>query len=857
MGSKKAKRSGEKTFYPYFLDQKPGFFLNGFLYRLFKRATVAEGMKEKLRRMQKEGTVVYATKYRGQLDYLLYHYNFRRRRLPYPKIAFDLNMSILLPFTYFVKVVFSQISSILRHGRLPNPYQAGFYKRAILDRTPCLMFLIDPKGFVRRFIHSEKDHLQFLLETQKGMNHPIFVVPQLVLYQKTPEMDYVTLRSIFFGFKENPGVIRKIVLFFTHNRHAFIDFGEPINLKTYLETQPAERSIAEMSAEIRTMLIDGIDSQKRVILGPIMKSRQQLKENVLLDPRVKEKIETIATAEGQKVWQLRKKAGEFFDEIAADYDIAYVQFFAKILGWFWKKIYEGIDVDTAGLAKVREWARKGPLIYVPSHKSHIDYLILNYILHNNHMHIPRVAAGKNLAFWPMGHIFRKSGAFFIRRSFKQPRLYFEVFNRYIKALVGEGHPIEFFIEGGRSRNGKLVLPKTGFLSILLKARQEGFCKDLIFVPASIVYDRVIEEKSLLEEVGGGSKEKESLIQIIKARRFLKRRHGKVYLRFGEPFSLNEYLSLTQPSPNEVHRKLAFHLIQAINQVTLVTPLSLIATAILTKHHRGFLYSELFQTVETLLRFLKRHEFPVASSLADPSKAVQETLSILMNWKITAVLEGAEGEEEPFYYVEEDKKIELEYYKNNIIHFFILHAFVATSLLSGKEEIKYPESVISECTFLKNLFASEFVFDEEEVLTARVSLAIDYFLEAGFLSKAGVNGGYKITKSGFDKLPIWAALAKTFLESYWIAVRSMIQQKNKKAKKEDFLKQMSYLGRRYHKLGIVDHIGSLSRLNFTNAIGYIDKEIMKSPEGTLRDQRLSRERLSKFGQRLYELSRYGQ
>ena len=147
--------------------------------------------------------------------------------------------------------------------------------------------------------------------------------------------------------------------------------------------------------------------------------------------------------------------------------------------------------------------------------------------------------------------------------------------------------------------------------------------------------------------------------------------------------------------------------------------------------------------------------------------------------------------------------------------------------------------------------------KEEVLTARVSLAIDYFLETGFLSKAGVNGGYKITKSGFDKLPIWAALAKTFLESYWIAVRSMIQQKNKKAKKEDFLKQMSYLGRRYHKLGIVDHIGSLSRLNFTNAIAYIDKEIMKSLAGTLRDQRLSRERLSKFGQRLYELSRYGQ
>ncbi|GAI54342.1 unnamed protein product, partial [marine sediment metagenome] len=167
------------------------------------------------------------------------------------------------------------------------------------------------------------------------------------------------------------------------------------------------------------------------------------------------------------------------------------QTFIWALTWFWKKIFEGVDVDMTGLAKVREWARRGPLIYVPSHKSHIDYLVLNYVLYNYHMHTPRVTAGKNLAFWPMGQIFRKCGAFFIRRSFKREKLYSEVFQRYIKSLLEEGHPIEFFIEGGRSRNGKLMLPKTGFLSILLQAYHEGFCNDLIFVPASITYDRSI------------------------------------------------------------------------------------------------------------------------------------------------------------------------------------------------------------------------------------------------------------------------------------------------------------------------------------------------------------------------------
>ena len=161
------------------------------------------------------------------------------------------------------------------------------------------------------------------------------------------------------------------------------------------------------------------------------------------------------------------------------------------------KMFQGIEFEPDELAMVREQARKGSVVYIPSHKSHIDYLVLNYVLFHYHMHVPRIAAGKNLAFWPMGNIFRKSGAFFIRRTFRGARLYATVFKRYVKALLKEGHPLEFFIEGGRSRSGKLVLPKIGFLSILLEAYKEGYCDDLIFVPSSISYDRIIEEKEYL------------------------------------------------------------------------------------------------------------------------------------------------------------------------------------------------------------------------------------------------------------------------------------------------------------------------------------------------------------------------
>ncbi len=688
------------------------------------------------------------------------------------------------------------------------------------------------------------------------MDRPIFIVPHLVIYQRTPEKDRPGLTSIFFGFRDNPGMVRKALLFFRHQRRAILDFGQPLNLKSYLGSEPQGRTIPDMATEVRKILIESIDSQKRVILGPIMKSRQQHKEIVLMDRRINEKIENTAASSKKKLRHVRKTAEGFFDEIAADYNSTYIEAFQLGLALLWKKMFEGIEVDEASLARVREWARSGPLIFVPSHKSHVDYLVLNYVLLNHYMHIPRIAAGRNLAFWPMGYIFRKTGAFFIRRSFRQP-LYVEVFNRYIKVLLEEGHPIEFFIEGGRSRNGKLVLPKTGFLSILLQAHAEGACKDLIFVPASIAYDRIVEEKAYIKEMEGGKKEQESLKQIIGARKFLKRRYGKIYMRFNEPFSLNEYLEKTKVSPRLMEHKLAFHLVESINQVTPVTPLSLIATAILGYHRRGFLYEELADTSNTLLRLLRKHGAPIVNSLDDLPSAVQETLTLLINWKVVDSLKGEDGNEETFYFVEDDKKIELEYYKNCIVHYFLHHALVAASLLSGKEEVKTHDSVFSDYEFMLDLLRIEFIFNEEADVHAIAGNVINDFLTAGYLLESPEDGGFKVTRHGFDELPIWANLIKTFLESYWIAVKCVAQQKNMGLRKEELLKKMNYLGRRYYKLGVVDHIGALSRLNFTNALGVITKEVSKAGSDSELDRSAALERLSQLARKVYDLSRHGQ
>ncbi|MBW2000611.1 MAG: 1-acyl-sn-glycerol-3-phosphate acyltransferase, partial [Deltaproteobacteria bacterium] len=394
--------------YPFVMEEKPSLFLGWFLYRLFGRVQLEQSMVEPLRRMSHEGPVLYAIKYPGRLDFLLYHYLYRKRRLPYPRIALDHNLIWFLPLRRAWQSLAFYTKSLFRERRVPNPVEDGFLEQALKQGASMLLPLVDPKGFRRQFVYARKDPLQLLLETQMTLDRSIHIVPQLVIYDKAPERETVSFKGILFGYRDNPGFLRKSLLFFARNRRAFIDFGSPVDLKAFLAARSPERSLEDTAAELRQLLVQRIDEQKRVILGPVMKSRQQLKETVLRDPELSRLMETMAQGDRRKLKVVRRKAGGLFDDIAADYNPTYVELAVLALSWLWKRIFEGIDVDPSDLARVREGARKGPVIYVPSHKSHVDYLVLNYVLHQHHTHTPRIAAGENLAFWPVGHFFRKT-----------------------------------------------------------------------------------------------------------------------------------------------------------------------------------------------------------------------------------------------------------------------------------------------------------------------------------------------------------------------------------------------------------------------------------------------------------------
>ena len=848
----------KKPCFPFVLDQKPGLFLNWFLYQLFKRVKFDTSMTEQLRQMQREGTIIYTTKYHSHLDYLLLHYCLLRNRLPSPKIAFGINMSMFLPLKKLYHISRFYIHHFLKHKKFPSPFKSGFYKKALERGETFILCLVNPKSFYRHFIHAEHDQIQFILETQKKMERPVYMVPVLILYKKAPEKEHPGIMDILFGFKDNPGCIRKIVLFFRYHRKAFVDFGTPLNLKEYISDLQQNRTTEEISKDVTKRLIEGIDVQKRVIIGPVVKSRHQIKEIVLKDEDVIKTIKEMSGGDPVKLQQMKKRATAYFDEIASDPNMTYMHFSHIFLSWLWKKMFHGIDIDKKSLSVVRQSARKAPLVYVPSHKSHIDYMILNDILFTHHLPTPQVAAGRNLSFWPIGNLFRKNGAFFIRRSFKGARLYATVFTRYIKAIIEEGYAIEFFIEGGRSRSGKLILPQRGFLSILIEAYQEGYCHDLMFVPSSITYDSIPEQKSYLKEMKGQSKNKENFKQVIKARRILKRKHGKVYIRFAQPISLEQYLSESQESKNNIVNELAMHLVRSINKVTLVTPFAIVATSILARHRIGFYPKELLHTAHSLLDSMKRNNVPISNNAIHLNESLDEVISFLTDKKIISLAEKI-GKTEVFYRVEKGKIPELEYYKNTIIHTLISYAFVSTSLLTEKEEVIPMETINDDYDFLKYLFKYEFVYNNDNNSQDEISNVLDFFRDASFVTtiKEDTITGIRVTRKGFENLPTWAALTKTFLESYWIAANTLVHpvKEGKKIKDSDLLKEMSRQGHRYLEMGIINHAEAISYLSFRNATRFIHRDLLHVRTRTGEKTFDPFDVLHSFIQRLYDLSHF--
>jgi len=804
-----------------------GFFLN----KIFRRASFLESEQRLLADLEQQGVLVYAIKHRSQLDFLFLNSRLAQAGLRPPRTVFDMRLLLWLPVWDSLRLLASYLRHYLKEHHLPDPYKTGLYRDKLRQREPLVLFLVGKVGYYRRFAFQREDPLRLLIAEQRQLDFPIIVVPSVVFHGKAPERREKNLIDIFFGDKERPGRLRKVVGFIRNYKRNVLEVAEPLSLQEWLANeQEQNQGDEDLAFRLRRELIDRLDRHRRVVTGPVMKSRLEMKDIILHNKQLQKFMERRARSSKKSIEAVRRQADGYLQEIATDYNLTYVQLWDRFLTWMWNTIFDGIDLDVESLRRIKHAAQRAPLVYIPCHKSHIDYLILSYLLYRHNLSIPFVAAGKNLAFWPLGPIFRKSGAFFIRRSFRGEKFYAEVFSTYIKTLVQEGYNIEFFIEGGRSRTGKLVLPKLGLLAILIQAVEEGYCDDLIFVPTAISYDRVLEEGTYLKEIKGSSKEKENLGQLVRAHRFLKKRYGKVYVKFAPPISLKSYmehfqLDFATMKPKERHamyRDVGWRIIHSINEASIVTPFALVAAAFLTTPKKGISVAEAKLIIRLYYDFLRYRGVEMADTLQDLDKTVQDTFALMEKSKWIELLadEDETDDEERIYTMDDSSRLSLEYYKNNIMHFLLPAAYVATAILA-RESFEFDVKGLEEdFIFFRDFFKFEFVFNADEDLSATIGNLLSYFVSQGFIVAVDdLEQRYRISHRGLKALSSFASLLRSYFEAYWIVLKSTKYLSKKSYSEKEFQKKINSLAARLYKQEIVERFESISRITFENALKF--------------------------------------
>ena len=830
--------------YLCFLPSSTGMLSALFLKRLFLGIFMGAEQSDIVKNLPDNAIIVYTSKFKSRFKFLFAHTRYRQLMLPTPQVAFDYQIYFWQPVSRILRICLAQLDFLIRRRRLLNPYRVNYYRRALVETKCGFLSLVEKKGFYRRFVKEHIDPLVYLIEMQKDIDQPVYLVPQLMFFSRKPLPAMPTLIDALFGTSQQPGGLRKIVTLLRHPGKLFVELSQPLNLKQWLSQQSGQ-STEQQAQRLRYQLMMQHDRHRQSITGPILKTSEELKESILTGDQMRIFIKKHAAARQEPINKVRKNADEYLDEISARYSPTIIQLLSYGLKWIFNSMFDGAVIDKAGLSRVKAMSRKGPLILIPCHKSHIDYLVLSYVLHHNNMPCPHIAAGRNLSFWPLGPIFRGGGAFFLRRTFKGAVLYSRVFSAYMYKLLEEGFNIELFIEGGRSRTGKLLMPKLGLISILLDAYRKEACEDMIFVPVYIGYDRIIEEHAYIHEVEGGKKEAETFSQVIKARRFLKKRYGKIYINFHEPISTRDLLdemgtSLDQMPQKEINafvRNLGWRIINAIDRQTVVTPPGLVAAGILNIAKSRFTRKEVMEAVNTYLTFVTSQGAKLADTIVvNADAALDYAIDHYLSRKLIEKAPGDKDipENQADFMVSPAKRSLLEFYKNNCISYFIPAAYTALAILK-KDAFQFSAADLhNEYAFFQDFFKYEFAYDVELPPIRYVRKTIKSFIDdAMLMPHQTIPDSYQITASGFRKLKLLAAFLKPYFESYRVALQFYRINRKEIPDAKDKLKKIQQLGMQMVKNKEIDLIESVSKINYSNGLKYFSSNGIRDHEDEAR------------------------
>ncbi len=808
--------------------------------RFFAHIRVDENWSRGVREAASKGVVVYVMRSLSFLDFLCLDFLLKKFGLPLVRFVNDLGLWILEPFGKGERRL-----SLRR--QIP---ETEALERTVGDGYSALLFLRRPPQLGRQGRRGRKleaDLIRTLVHKQRSTAQPILLVPQTFVWSKQSGSASPSLLDLLFGPVQWPGRVRVLCQFLLNYRNAKLRSGEPFDLKAFLERNE-DLTDSQVADKVRYALLRRMERDRAVVLGPMKKTTARIQEELLRGQRIRAEIQSYAAQHGISRAKAERVARKHLRHLCAKQSPFVVDVLHRFFSWVWARMYDGVVVDKEGLERVRQAARDSSIVLLPSHKSHIDYLVLSDTLYSNALMAPLIAAGDNLSFWPIGPVLRRAGAFFIRRTFKGDPLYPALVEAYLRKLLAEGFTTEFFLEGGRSRTGKPLPPKYGLLSMVFDSATKLPTTNVRLVPVSIGYERIIEERSFVHELGGGEKQSENVGDLIKSSSILRSKWGRLYVQFGTIIDFDEFLESTRRrsapgsttkelSPNQQRaavQSLAHKVMYSINEVTVVTPAALVATALLSHKKRGMTKSALIATCEDLLSTLATMGARIAHQLRIGDGRIREdTIEEALGLFIDARLIVAHDTgPEPIYTIDSERRIALEYYQNTTIHFFVPSALIASALLVDREEWVDIPRLNDRVQQLSRLFKHEFIFRTDATFDKIFDDALEAMENAG---EVEIRDGQVQATEGVrrHRLERYATMLQTFFESYLLALRGAEIVLDGPIQKKDWYKRTLALGQQMYLAGEIERRESLSKLKLETALKALeDYELVQVNGDTL-------------------------
>ncbi|MEB6564639.1 glycerol-3-phosphate 1-O-acyltransferase PlsB [Acinetobacter towneri] len=623
-----------------------------------------------------------------------------------------------------------------------------------------------------------------LIETlQQHPEQDVMFVPVTVLWGRSPEYEDSWLKALFADAWSTPNTLKQTINISLYSRDNYIEFHKAISLRQLIAQATQEQPHLSPAHFIEQRLEHNFNQHKAAILGPDLSDRRNLINALMKSAAVQQAIRKESIEQKVSMFEAENRAKSYLTEIVSDFSYSTLRFAELALTKLWTQLYDGIEVHN--FDTVRELAKDYEIVYTPCHRSHIDYLLLSYVIFNRGLMVPHIAAGINLNLPIVGQLMRGAGAYFIRRTFSGNELYTSVFKEYLHSLLSRNTPLEYFIEGGRSRTGLLLPPKKGMLSMTIQSHLRGATKPIAFIPTYFGYEKLLEGTSYLNELNGKPKEAESLWGILNSARKIEKVFGQVYVNFGEPVFLDDVLAENQAKdlklnindelPTSVIHTVdhtAHAILENINKAVVINPIALISLILLNADQHALTEQTLLHRIESYRQLLKQLCYDPRMIITHLNS--QEIIEYALKLKQVERY-NQDGVER--IRVAESQKILLSYFSNNILHCFIVPACVAL-IIEQMAEQKLNLTAVDLMQKMQHLYPylkQEFFLTwKQQELNLEVEKILAYFNQQDWIQMLDEQIMPSESPEKLQALLALAEMAKPSLNNF-VLIQSLLQR----------------------------------------------------------------------------------